>query len=185
MISFSSKLPDVGVTIFTVMSGLAGEAGAINLSQGFPDFDVYPELPGLVLKYMQSGNNQYAPMQGILSLRQRIADKTKEMYGASYNPETEITVTSGATEAIFDAIICAVKPGEEVILFEPAYDSYAPAVGLAGGIPVYVQLRHPDYSVDWNEVKDAISAKTRLLILNSPPQSHRRHSHERGHDGAH
>jgi len=168
VISFSSKLPNVGVTIFTVMSRLANDAGAINLSQGFPDFDVSPELSDLVAKHMASGNNQYAPMQGVLSLRQRIAEKTKELYGASYNPDTEITVTSGATEAIFCAVTCVVNPGDEVILFEPAYDSYAPAVRLAGGVPVYVQLKYPDYHVDWNEVKDAITRKTRLLILNSP-----------------
>ncbi|HLZ18871.1 MAG TPA: methionine aminotransferase [Smithellaceae bacterium] len=168
MIPFSSKLPDVGVTIFTVMSKLAGDAGAINLSQGFPDFDAAPELPALVAKYMASGHNQYAPMQGVLSLRRRIAEKTRELYGASYDPETEITVTSGATEAIFCAVACVVNPGDEVILFEPAYDSYAPAVRLAGGIPVYVQLKYPDYHVDWNEVKDTITPKTRLLILNFP-----------------
>lgn len=168
MIPFSSKLPDVGVTIFTVMSKLAGDAGAINLSQGFPDFDAAPELPLLAAKYMASGHNQYAPMQGVLSLRRRIAEKTGELYGASYDPETEITVTSGATEAIFCAVACAVNPGDEVILFEPAYDSYAPAVRLAGGIPVYVQLKYPDYHVDWNEVKDTITPQTRLLILNFP-----------------
>jgi methionine transaminase len=168
MISLTSKLPNVGVTIFTVMSKLANDAGAINLSQGFPDFDVSPELSQLVVKYMASGNNQYAPMQGAGSLRQRIAEKTKELYGASYDPETEITVTSGATEAVFCAITCAVNSGDEVILFEPAYDSYAPSVLLANGIPVYVQLKHPDYHVDWDEVKDAITSKTRLLIFNSP-----------------
>ncbi len=168
LISLSSKLPNVGVTIFTVMSKLAGDAGAINLSQGFPDFAVDPELPELVLKYMASGHNQYAPMQGVPALRQRIAEKTKELYGASYDPDTEITVTSGATEALFSAITCAVNPGDEVILFEPAYDAYVPDVLLAGGIPVYVTLKHPDYHIDWNEVKDAITKKTRLLILNSP-----------------
>ena len=162
MVSLSSKLPDVGVTIFSVMSKLAHDAGAINLSQGFPDFDVYPELAQLITKYMAWGHNQYAPMQGVLSLRQRISEKTKELYGANYDPETEITITSGATEAIFCAITCAVQPGDEVILFEPAYDSYAPAVLLAGGVPVYLQLKYPDYSVDWNEVKDAISSRTRL-----------------------
>jgi methionine aminotransferase len=168
LISLSSKLPNVGVTIFTVMSKLAGDAGAINLSQGFPDFAVDPELPELVLKYMASGHNQYAPMQGVPALRQRIAEKTKELYGASYDPDTEITVTSGATEALFSAVTCAVNPGDEVILFEPAYDAYVPDVLLAGGIPVYVTLKHPDYHIDWNEVKDAITKKTRLLILNSP-----------------
>jgi methionine aminotransferase len=168
MIPLSSKLPNVGVTIFTVMSKLANDVGAINLSQGFPDFDVSPELPALVTKYMASGNNQYAPMQGVLSLRQRIAEKTKELYGASYDPDTEITVTSGATEAIFCAVACVVHQGDEVILFEPAYDSYAPAVLLAGGTPVYMKLKYPDYHIDWNEVKDALTKKTRLMILNSP-----------------
>jgi methionine aminotransferase len=168
MISLSSKLPNVGVTIFTVMSKLANDTGAINLSQGFPDFDVDPELRDLVLKYMALGHNQYAPMQGVPALRQHISEKTKEIYGASYDPDTEITVTSGATEAIFSAITCVVNRGDEVVLFEPAYDAYAPAVLLSGGIPVYVTLKYPDYHVDWNEVKDAITKKTRLLILNSP-----------------
>lgn len=163
-----SKLPDVGVTIFTVMSKLANDAGAINLSQGFPDFDVSAELRALVTKYMVLGYNQYAPMQGVPSLRQRIHQKTKDLYGASYDPDTEITVTSGATEAIFSAIACVVNSGDEVILFEPAYDAYAPDVLLAGGVPVYVRLKYPDYHIDWNEVKDAITPKTRLLILNSP-----------------
>jgi methionine transaminase len=168
MISLSSKLPNVGVTIFAVMSRLAGDTGAVNLSQGFPDFAVDPELCALVNKYMALGYNQYAPMQGVPALRQRICEKTKELYGAQYDPDTEITVTSGATEAIFSAITCAVKPGDEVMLFEPAYDSYAPAVLLSGGIPVYVRLKYPDYHIDWNEVKDTITAKTKLLILNSP-----------------
>jgi methionine aminotransferase len=117
---------------------------------------------------MALGHNQYAPMQGVPALRQRIAQKTKELYGASYDPETEITVTSGATEAIFTAITCAVNPGDEVILFEPAYDAYAPDILLSGGIPVYVTMKYPDYHIDWNEVKDAITPKTRLLVLNSP-----------------
>jgi methionine aminotransferase len=166
--TISSKLPNVGVTIFTVMSKLANDAGAINLSQGFPDFDVSAELRDLVAKYMASGHNQYAPMQGVPSLRQRIAEKTQELYGAQYDPDTEITVTSGATEAIFSAITCVVNRGDEVILFEPAYDAYAPDVLLTGGVPVYVQLKYPDYHVDWNEVTDAITKKTKLLILNSP-----------------
>lgn len=164
----SSKLPNAGVTIFTVMSRLAQDTGAINLSQGFPDFDVDPELIDLVHGFMASGNNQYAPMQGVPVLRQRIAEKTKALYGASYDPETEITITSGATEALFSAVTAVVNRGEEVVLFEPAYDSYAPAVSLSGGIPVYVALKHPDYHIDWNEVEDAITERTRLLILNSP-----------------
>jgi len=163
-----SKLPDVGVTIFTRMTKLANDHGAINLSQGFPDFDVDSELIELVNKYMHSGNNQYAPMQGVLNLRERIAEKTHEVYNAGYNPETEITVTSGATEALFSAISAVVQKDDEVILFEPVYDSYAPAIKLSGGIPVYLKLKFPDYHIDWDEVANAISKKTRLLILNSP-----------------
>jgi len=168
MISLSSKLPNVGITIFTVMSKLAHDTGAINLSQGFPDFDADPELIDLVRKYMELGNNQYAPMQGVPVLRQRISEKTKALYGAAYDPDTEITVASGATEALFSAITSVVNRGDEVVLFEPAYDAYAPAVLLSGGIPVYVTLKYPDYHVDWDEVRDAITEKTRLLIINSP-----------------
>ncbi len=167
-LSLQFKLPNVGVTIFTVMTNLANRASAINLSQGFPDFDVSAELRELVSTYMALGFNQYAPMQGVPLLRQRIAQKTKDLYGTKYDPDTEITVTSGATEAIFSAIACTVHQGDEVILFEPAYDAYAPDVLLAGGVPVYVQLKYPDYHVDWNEVKDAVTAKTRLIVLNSP-----------------
>ncbi|MDY6791023.1 MAG: methionine aminotransferase [Thermodesulfobacteriota bacterium] len=163
-----SKLPDVGLTIFSQMTKLANDHGAINLSQGFPDFDVDTRLIELVNKYMHSGNNQYAPMQGVLKLRERISKKTHEMYHAAYNPDTEITITSGATEALFAAITAVVKKGDEVILFEPVYDSYAPAITLSGGIPVYLKLKFPDYHIDWNEVAHTISEKTRLLILNSP-----------------
>ena len=163
-----SKLPEVGVTIFTVMSKLSNDHNAINLSQGFPDFDVNPDLLSLVDKYMRSGYNQYAPMQGVSILRERIAEKVLELYNSSYNPVTEITVTSGATEALFAAISAVVQKDDEVIIFEPAFDSYVPAVLLNGGIPVYVKYRFPDYLIDWNEVKRVISSKTRLIILNSP-----------------
>ncbi|MBU2647709.1 methionine aminotransferase [bacterium] len=163
-----SKLPDVGTTIFTVMSKLAADSGAINLSQGFPEFGVSQEIIALVHQTMRQGNNQYAPMTGITELRQKLAQKTRELYGASVNPDTDITVTSGATEALYAAITAIVHPGDEVILLEPAYDSYAPAVRLAGGVPVYVQLRYPDYRVDWNQVQDAITDKTRVIMLNSP-----------------
>ncbi len=164
----NTKLPDVGVTIFTRMTKLANDHGAINLSQGFPDFDVDRGLIELVNKHMLSGNNQYAPMQGVCSLRDKIAEKTQEIYDAGYNPETEITVTSGATEALFAAITAVVQKGDEVILFEPVYDSYAPAIKLSGGIPVYLKLKFPDYHIDWDEVANAISEKTRLIIFNSP-----------------
>ena len=163
-----SKLPDVGVTIFSQMTKLSNEHGAINLSQGFPDFDVDTELIELVNKHMISGNNQYAPTQGVWPLLEKIAEKSQQLYNADYNPETEITVTSGATEALFAAITAVVQKDDEVILFEPAYDSYAPAIKLSGGIPVYLKLNFPDYHIDWDEVANAISGKTRLIILNSP-----------------
>jgi methionine aminotransferase len=163
-----SKLPDVGVTIFTIMSKLANVHNAINLSQGFPDFDVHPDLLALVDNYMRSGYNQYAPMQGVQTLRERIAEKVLELYHADYDPESEITVTSGATEALFAAISAAVHHGDEVIVLEPAFDSYVPVIKLNGGIPVYVEYKFPDYRIDWNDVKNALSSKTRLIILNSP-----------------
>jgi len=163
-----SKLPDVGITIFTVMSALAAEHEAINLSQGFPDFDPDPDLLALVDKYMQSGYNQYAPMQGVLALRERIAEKTQQLYNAVYDPYAEITITSGATEALFAAISAVVHPGDEVVVIEPAFDCYVPAIALNGGVPVFVKLNFPDYHIDWDDVQAAITSKTRLIILNSP-----------------
>ncbi|MGD1970702.1 MAG: methionine aminotransferase [Desulfobacterales bacterium] len=163
-----SKLPDLELTIFAVMTQLANQHGAINLSQGFPDFDTYPELISLVEKYMREGHNQYAPMQGVMSLRERIGEKVSDMYDAQYDPATEITVTSGATESIFAAITAVVKKDDEVIIVEPAYDAYAPIVQLSGGIPVYLQLRFPDYHMDWNEFANAVNSKTKLIILNYP-----------------
>jgi len=164
----SSKLPDVGVTIFTIMSKLANEHNAINLSQGFPDFDVHPDLLALVDNYMRAGYNQYAPMQGVQTLRERIAEKVLALYHADYDPESEITVTSGATEALFAAISAVVQQGDEVIILEPAFDSYVPVIKLNGGIPVYVEYKFPDYRIDWNDVRNVLSSKTRLIILNSP-----------------
>lgn len=164
----SSKLPDIGTTIFTVMSKLALEHHALNLSQGFPNFDVAPELTSLLGKYTRKGFNQYAPMTGVQVLREALSEKTSALYGVNYDPETEITVTSGATEALFAAISAVVSPGDEVIIFEPAYDSYAPAIRLNGGIPVYVTLTPPDYTIDWQEVKGKISDKTRMIIINTP-----------------
>ncbi len=163
-----SKLPGVSVTIFTQMSQLALKHGALNLSQGFPDFDVNPELTALVKEYMDKGFNQYAPMQGVPVLRERIQEKVLKLYGASYDPNTEITVTSGGTEALFAAITAVVNPGDEVIVLEPAYDSYVPAILLSKGIPVFLKMKYPDYHIDWDEVKNAITDKTRLIILNSP-----------------
>ena len=166
--AIDSKLPNVGTTIFTVMSRLAAEHHAINLSQGFPDFDCAPELRALLAKYVNSGLNQYPPMAGVAPLREAIAGKVAELYGAAYDPEHEITVVPGATYAIFTAVTALIRPGDEVILFEPAYDSYAPAVEVNGGKPVYVQLRFPDYSIDWQEVQDAITPRTRMIIINTP-----------------
>ena len=163
-----SRLPAVGTTIFTVMSRLAAEAGAINLSQGFPDFDCDPALIEAVARHMREGRNQYAPMPGVVALREAIAAMYRTAHGRSYDPETEITVTSGATEAIFDAVAALVHPGDEVIVLEPCYDSYVPAIALSGGLPIAIPLRYPDYSVDWDRVRAAITSRTRLLLINTP-----------------
>lgn len=164
----SSKLPHVGTTIFTVMSKLANEHNAINLSQGFPNFSASEELVSIVTHYMRKGDNQYAPMTGVQSLREAIAQKVQDLYGVIYHPEKEITVTSGATEALYAAITAVVSPGDEVIVFEPAYDSYVPAIELNGGVPVYISLTPPHFAVDWNAVKQAITPKTKLIIINTP-----------------
>jgi len=163
-----SKLPNVGTTIFTVMSALANEYKAINLSQGFPNFECSPKLVSLINDYMKKGFNQYAPMQGIMPLRETIAEKMQELYGAKYNPEKEINITAGGTEAIYAAITAVVNEGDEVIIIEPAYDCYVPAIELSGGIPVYVQLTAPDYTIDWNEVKKKVSHRTRMIMINTP-----------------
>ena len=163
-----SKLPKVGTTIFTIMSKLATEHKAINLSQGFPDFNCHEDLIKLVHKFMQSGANQYAPMPGLMSLRERIAEKTEFLYNVKYNPETEITVTAGATQAIFTAITAVISEGDEVIVLEPAYDCYVPAIELSGGKSILIPLKFPEYSIDWDLVKKSISAKTRMIIINSP-----------------
>ncbi|HEX6976575.1 MAG TPA: methionine aminotransferase [Vicinamibacterales bacterium] len=167
-VRIESKLPAVGTTIFTVMSRLANETGAINLSQGFPDFDCDPELIDAVARHMRAGQNQYAPMQGVLPLRQAISAKFEHFHGRRYDPESEVTVTSGGTEAIFDAVAAVVHAGDEVIVLEPCYDSYIPAIVLSGGVPVSIPLRYPGYSVDWEAVGRAITPRTRMLIVNSP-----------------
>ncbi len=164
----ASKLPDVGTTIFTVMSRLAQEHDAINLSQGFPDFDCAKALRDLATKYINAGLNQYPPMAGVVQLRERVAEKAETLYGARYDVEHEVTIVPGATYGIFTAVATIVRPGDEVVLIEPAYDSYAPAIEVAGGMPVYVQLRYPDYSIDWQQVSRAITAKTRAIIINTP-----------------
>ena len=163
-----SKLPTSGVSIFAVMTRLANEHGAINLSQGFPDFACAPELVEAVARYMREGHNQYAPMPGVLLLRQALSGKIERLYGRRYDPVSEITVTTGATEGLFVALTAFVHPGDEVLLFQPAYDSYTPAVQLSGGIPKYVTLRYPDYRIDWDEVRRAVSPRTRVIIINSP-----------------
>ena len=163
-----SKLPNVGTTIFTVMSKLAADEGAINLSQGYPDFDGPPELLERVSYYLTHGFNQYPPMAGIEPLREGIAGKVADLYGVSVSPETEVTVTSGATEALFCAINAVVRAGDEVIVFDPCYDSYEPAVTLAGGVCRHLPLYAPDFRVDWDRVHDAIGPKTRLVMVNTP-----------------
>ena len=163
-----TKLPKVGTTIFTVMSQLAAEHGAVNLGQGFPDFAVPQRLVDELDAAMRAGHNQYAPMTGVAPLRQAIAEKVLRCYGREVNPDTEITVTSGATEALFNAIHAVVRPGEEVIVLDPAYDSYEPAIDLAGARAVHVPLDPRTFAVDWDRVRAAITPKTRLLIVNSP-----------------
>ena len=164
----TSKLPNVGTTIFTVMSRLAQEHNAINLSQGFPDFDCAPKLLELVTKYFNAGLNQYPPMAGIMALRERVTEKAAALYGAHYDPEHEATIVPGATYGIFTAIAAFVRPGDEVIVFEPAYDSYVPAIEVNGGKPVYVRLQYPEYGIDWQEVQRAITPKTRMIVINTP-----------------
>ncbi|MGV8879052.1 MAG: methionine aminotransferase [Sphingobacteriaceae bacterium] len=168
MIPIVSKLPKSGSSIFSIMSSLAREKEAINLSQGFPDFDCSPTLIKLVHEAMNNGHNQYAPMPGILPLRKEIAHKTARLHGAHYDPETEITITAGATQAIFTAICACIHPNDEVIIFEPAYDSYAPIVKMMGGMVKYMELEPPDYAINWDMVKKLISSKTRMIILNTP-----------------
>lgn len=163
-----SKLPEVGTTIFTVMSALAAQYNAINLSQGFPNFPVDSELLRNVSEAMLEGHNQYAPMTGWPALRQQVAAQAQRNYNFILNPDTEITVTSGGCEALFCAIQCVTHPGDEVIILEPFYDSYVPAIRLAGGVPVPVKLLHPDYRVDWDAVRAAITPRTKALILNTP-----------------
>ncbi|MEA9845255.1 pyridoxal phosphate-dependent aminotransferase [Xanthomonas campestris] len=163
-----TKLPKVGTTIFTVMSQLAAEHGAVNLGQGFPDFAVPQRLVDALGQAMAAGHNQYPPMTGVAALRQAIAGKAQRCYGAQVDAETEITVTSGATEAIFNAIHAVVRAGEEVIVLDPAYDCYEPAIDLAGARAVHVALDPQTFAVDWDALRAAITPKTRLLMINSP-----------------
>ena len=166
--NFTSKLPSSQTTIFTVMSALAKEHNAINLGQGFPDFDNSQVLRELVSKHLNAGKNQYCPMPGALPLRTAIADKIDRTYGVAINPQTEVCVTAGATQGLFTAIMAFVDKGEEVILFEPAFDSYVPAIQIAGGIPKPYVLPYPDFQIDWNEVEAMITEKTRMIMINTP-----------------
>ena len=163
-----SKLPKVGTTIFTVISQLAAQHGAVNLGQGFPDFDGPAALHEALFRHTREGKNQYSPMPGIPALRQAIAAKTEALYGRRVDADVEVTVTSGATEALFAAIHAVVGPGDEVIVFDPCYDCYEPAIELAGGRAVHVPLLAPAFGIDWERVKAALSPRTRLVMINSP-----------------
>lgn len=163
-----SKLPQTGTTIFSVMSALATQHNAVNLSQGFPDFPVPADLVKGVNKYMKAGYNQYAPMPGVLALREAVAGQFEERYGARYDAASEVTITAGATQALFTAITALVREGDEVVVLTPAYDCYVPAIELAGGTPVYLQLHAPDYRIDWDALRQRVNRKTRMIILNSP-----------------
>ncbi len=166
--TIQSKLPDVGTTIFTVMSTLAAEHNAINLGQGFPDFPMNQDLLNLVTDVMQRGFNQYVPMQGYVPLREALAEKVNYLYNVSVNPDTQITITPGGTYAIYTAFTTILQPGDEVIVFEPAYDSYIPNIEINGAVAIRINLRFPDYSINWAEVREKINVRTKAIIINSP-----------------
>jgi methionine transaminase len=166
--TIKSKLPKTGTTIFSIMTALANEQKAINLAQGFPDFECSPELISLVNQYMKEGHNQYAPMPGVMKLREKIAEKTEQLYSAVYNPDTEVTVTPGGTHALYAAISAFVGDGDEVIIIEPCYDSYLPAIQLNGARAVFAELKYPNYKVDWDEVKKLVNYRTKMIIINTP-----------------
>lgn len=166
--AFPSRLPNVGTTIFTVMSALATQKGAVNLGQGFPDFDCDARIVDAVADAMRQGHNQYPPMAGAAPLRQAIARKIEALYGRAYDADREITVTAGATQALLTAVLCCVHPGDEVVVIEPMYDSYVPSIELAGGKPVFVSLEAPDYALPFDKIAAAITPKTRLLMINTP-----------------
>jgi methionine aminotransferase len=166
--SIHSKLPNVGTTIFTVMSGLANQHNAINLGQGFPDYPMDEALMNKVTEVMQKGWNQYVPMQGYMPLRESLAEKAEFLYNTKISPDTQITITPGGTYAIYTALTTVLQPGDEVIVFEPGYDSYIPNVEINGAVPVLIDLKFPEYKIDWAEVKKKITAKTRVIMLNSP-----------------
>jgi methionine aminotransferase len=167
-LDITSRLPDTGTSIFTVMSKMAVEHGAINLSQGFPDFPVAQELIDLIHKYMNEGHNQYAPAPGLPALRSVIAEVIDKTYGRPVNGESEITICVGGSEAIYSSIAALVEPGDEVIIFDPSYDSYAPAVKLNGGVPVHINLRPPHFAIDWQHVRSKVTSKTKMIMINTP-----------------
>lgn len=167
-LEITSKLPNVGTTIFTVMSSLASEYNAVNLGQGFPDFPMNSELIAKVNEAMLKGYNQYAHMNGYMPLREVLAEKIFNIYNAKIDPEKEITITPGGTYAIYTALTTILRPGDEVIVFQPCYDSYIPNVEINGALPVLIPLQYPEYNIDWNAVRNAISHRTRMIILNSP-----------------
>ena len=166
--SLPSKLPDTGTSIFTVMSSLAAEYGAVNLGQGFPDYPMSPQLVDLVSRAMKDGHNQYAHMHGLMVLREVLAEKIESLYGQAVDPGAQITITPGGTYAIYTALTAILRPGDEVIVFEPAYDSYIPNIIVNGAIPVLIGLQFPDYRIDWAELRRRITPRTRLIMLNSP-----------------
>ena len=165
---YQSKLPNLETTIFSIMGNLSKEHNAINLSQGFPNFKSDQKLIDLVSEAMNSGYNQYAPMLGVLELREAIAKKFDDLYQTTYHPEKEIVITAGATQAIFTIISAFIKPLDEVILFKPAYDCYEPTINLNGGKVISIQQKYPDYQVDWNQVKSVISERTKMIVINTP-----------------
>ena len=164
----ASKLPNVGTTIFTTMSALAQETGAVNLGQGFPDFECDPRLIDMMNDAMRAGHNQYPPMAGILPLRESVSEKVATLYGRNYDAAHEITITAGATQAIQTALTAIVHPGDEVIIFEPVYDSYEPVIRLNGGVPIFATLKFPDYRPDWQQVRALITPRTRAIMINTP-----------------
>lgn len=167
-LKISFKLPEIGTSIFAIMSKMANDYNAINLSQGFPDFSCSEELIELVNHFMKKGFNQYAPMPGTVELRNEISKKVNRDYGKLYKPETEITITAGGTQALYTAFSTIIQPGDEVIIFEPAYDSYIPAIKINGGIPIPVKLNSNDFSIPWSEVENKINPKTKCIVVNSP-----------------
>ncbi len=166
--TLESKLPQVGTTIFTIMSSMAAELGAVNLGQGYPDFPMNEELVSLVAQAMREGHNQYAHVNGLASLREVLAEKIAGLYGTAVSPDTQITITPGGTYAIYTALTTVLRPGDEVIVFEPAYDSYIPNIEINGAVAVRIGLQFPEYRIDWEEVRRRVSPRTRMILLNSP-----------------